>query len=160
MKLFSIICLLVVILLGFWNFRKPEASPKNSLSSQAELAHYHHDSKSGVLTITQSSQTAIVNINGLNVSDLKFKRPPGAITIIRDTGGSPSRYFGKLEANGSLMVINPNGVMIGPAGIINLDRGLTFSTLDSGVPPHGTDRQKPRFESYGDVYRLTQRPNP
>ncbi|MEC5127316.1 filamentous hemagglutinin N-terminal domain-containing protein, partial [Verrucomicrobiales bacterium BCK34] len=47
----------------------------------------------------------------------------------RVTGGNPSAIHGALKANGNVFVINPNGILVGANGVIDV-HGLALSTLD------------------------------
>jgi filamentous hemagglutinin family protein len=51
-------------------------------------------------------------------------------TLNRVTGGSPSAILGNLRATGSLYVINPQGVIVGPSGVVSTGGRFVASTLD------------------------------
>jgi hypothetical protein len=46
------------------------------------------------------------------------------------TGGSPSAILGSLNATGSVYLINPQGVLVGPTGIISTGGRFVAATLD------------------------------
>ncbi|MCB1203759.1 MAG: filamentous hemagglutinin N-terminal domain-containing protein, partial [Verrucomicrobiae bacterium] len=52
-----------------------------------------------------------------------------AAVLNRVNGGDPSAIHGALKANGNVFVINPNGILVGPGGTIDV-HGLVLSTLD------------------------------
>uniref|UniRef100_UPI0015751432 beta strand repeat-containing protein n=1 Tax=Caulobacter sp. S45 TaxID=1641861 RepID=UPI0015751432 len=86
----------------------------------------------GGLTITQSSNKAIINWSGFSIGQggkVQFDNGKGA-TLNRVTGGSVSAIDGLLGATGSVYVINPNGVIIGKTGVVNVGGTFVASTLD------------------------------
>ena len=56
---------------------------------------------------------------------------PGAnsIALNRVVGPRPTTFFGKLDANGQVFIVNPNGVIFGPGAQVNVG-GLLASTLN------------------------------
>ena len=87
----------------------------------------------GNLQIRQNSRNAIINWNDFSIAkgELTQFRQPGvnAAVLNRVTGGNPSAIHGALRANGNVFVINPNGILVGPSGTIDV-HGLVLSTLD------------------------------
>ena len=72
----------------------------------------------GTLTITQSSNKAIINWNGFSIGQggqVAFDNGKGA-TLNRVTGAQVSSLDGLLTATGSVYLINPNGVIVGKSG--------------------------------------------
>lgn len=86
-----------------------------------------------VLTITQSSNRAIIDWHGFSIGageTTRFNLPAASAAILnRVTGGNPSVLLGKLSSNGQVYLINPSGVVIGPHGKVNT-AGFVASTLD------------------------------
>ena len=76
----------------------------------------------GNTTIRQNSSRAIINWNDFSIDPGKWMQflQPGKDSAVlnRVLGGNPSRIFGEIRANGQVFVINPNGVLIGPGGVI------------------------------------------
>jgi len=66
---------------------------------------------------TSSARTAI-NWQHFNVGPdhrITFNQPDGkSITLNRVIGSDPSKIYGAITSNGQLILVNPNGVMIGP----------------------------------------------
>ncbi|WP_207888290.1 filamentous hemagglutinin N-terminal domain-containing protein [Pseudomonas sp. 30_B] len=66
---------------------------------------------------TSSARTAI-NWQRFNVGPdhrITFNQPDGkSVTLNRVIGGDPSKIYGAITSNGQLILVNPNGVMIGP----------------------------------------------
>ncbi len=86
------------------------------------------------LTVNQSSQTAIINWQDFSIGtgeSTTFVQPnASALAINRVVSGNPTAIYGALSANGNVMVINPNGVIVGANGMIDVN-ALTLSTLDA-----------------------------
>lgn len=112
MKLISIVTLAAIILFsGFAllsNFKRHEKSE----APRAAIIEFKGD----------------VDIDDLN--DFIENQRPDTLTLIRVTDESPTKIFGELKAKGSVMIINPKGVVVGPSGIIDLAPAVSSSTLD------------------------------
>jgi filamentous hemagglutinin family protein len=84
-------------------------------------------------TITQSSQNLSLSWKSFNVGTtetINFVQPSAtaiAVNRIYDTNGS--QILGRMNANGQVFLINPNGVLFGAGAQINVG-GLVASTLD------------------------------
>ena len=92
-------------------------------------------------TIEQNSPKLSVNWQRFNVGSqetVNFVQPSAAaiaVNRIYDTAGS--QILGKLNANGQVWLINPNGVLFGPGAQVNVG-GLIASTLElNGVSGDG-----------------------
>jgi len=87
----------------------------------------------GELGITQSSHRAIIEWDSFSINQeetTRFFQPnSSSVALNRVMGGDPSSIFGSLKANGNVFVINPNGILVGPNGSIDVN-GLVLSTLD------------------------------
>ena len=69
------------------------------------------------LTISQSSRTGIVNWSSFSIgqgNQVQFNNGSGA-TLNRVTGNVPSSINGVLSATGSVYLVNPSGVVVGPS---------------------------------------------
>ena len=88
----------------------------------------------GAQTITQTSQKAVIDWASFNVgqgNSLTFVTPNAdGATLNRVTGTTGSTIAGQISANGSVYLINPNGIQITQTGVINAGRGFVASTLD------------------------------
>ncbi|WP_323144252.1 YDG domain-containing protein [Massilia phyllosphaerae] len=84
-------------------------------------------------TVTQSSQNLSLVWKSFNTDaseTVNFVQPSSsaiAVNRILDTSGT--QFFGHLNANGQVYLINPNGVLFGAGSQINVG-GLVASTLD------------------------------
>ena len=98
------------------------------VAGQANIA-----SSGNTLTITQLTNNAIINWRGfsINAGQLTQFLQPSALSaaLNRVTGGDPSTIYGTLRANGKIYLINPNGITVGPTGVINT-QSFIGSTLD------------------------------
>jgi filamentous hemagglutinin family protein len=87
---------------------------------------------SGVTTIHQISDRAVVNWQSFNVNAgevVKFIQPSSTAAILnRVTGGSVSNINGLVEGNGRVYLINPNGIVVGANGVVNVNGGFVGST--------------------------------
>jgi filamentous hemagglutinin family protein len=87
----------------------------------------------GKLRIQQSSANAIIHWDDFSIKAdelTQFVQPNKQSAVLnRVTGGDPSEIHGALRANGNVFVINPNGILVGPGGSIDV-HGLVLSTLD------------------------------
>ena len=90
-------------------------------------------SNGAVTTITQGSDKLAINWNGFNIGTgetVNFNQPSrDAIALNRVLGTGASEILGKLNANGRVFLINPNGILFGAGASVNVG-GLVASTLD------------------------------
>ncbi|CAN5872471.1 hypothetical protein BH11PSE12_BH11PSE12_20340 [soil metagenome] len=87
----------------------------------------------GAMLINQSTQRAVIQWNGFSIGQGKqvtFAQPnSSAATLNVVTGSSASAIAGTLNANGSVYLINQNGIAITPSGLIDTRAGFIASTL-------------------------------
>ncbi len=82
--------------------------------------------------VTQSSRNAIINWGAFSIGvgqSVRFENGSGA-TLNRVTGPLPSQIDGSLSASGSVFLVNPNGIVIGPTGQIVTGGSFIASTHD------------------------------
>ncbi|HTS94533.1 MAG TPA: filamentous hemagglutinin N-terminal domain-containing protein, partial [Stellaceae bacterium] len=83
--------------------------------------------------ITTNSQRTIINWTGVSLKPgeiMSFVQPSaGAATLNRVTGPDPSVLLGTLSSNGQVLLINPNGIVVGQGARIDT-AGFVASTLD------------------------------
>lgn len=110
-------------------------SPLRSNPSGGVVIHgdVNFSSSGSRLLINQSSANAIINWDDFSIKSgeiTQFVQPgSGSAVLNRVTGGSQSEIQGALRANGNVFVINPNGILVGANGTIDV-HGLVLSTLD------------------------------
>ncbi|MEW6673789.1 MAG: filamentous hemagglutinin N-terminal domain-containing protein, partial [Thermodesulfobacteriota bacterium] len=80
------------------------------------------------MTVNQATPKAIINWQQFGIAQSEAVRffQPGAASIAlnRVVGVDPSIINGLLSANGRIFVINPNGLLVGPTGQINVNSFL------------------------------------
>ena len=89
-------------------------------------------------TIQQNSSALSLDWQSFNIANneaVKFIQPDkNAIVLNRILGNSASQIFGKLDANGQVILVNPNGLFFGNSAVINvgglLASGLSISSAD------------------------------
>ena len=85
-----------------------------------------------VMNINQSSSKAVMNWNsfdiGQNATVNIFQPGTSAVMLNRVTSANPSQILGQLNANGQVVLVNPNGVLFGKDGSVNAS-SFTASTL-------------------------------
>ncbi|NNE91957.1 MAG: filamentous hemagglutinin N-terminal domain-containing protein, partial [Verrucomicrobiales bacterium] len=88
----------------------------------------------GHLKILQSTDKAIINWQDFSIQAgevTEFIQPGrGSLALNRVVSGNPSAIFGTLKANGGVMLINTNGILVGAGGLVDVAGSLTLSTLD------------------------------
>ncbi|CAO3357799.1 MBG domain-containing protein [Azospirillum palustre] len=84
------------------------------------------------LIIDQSSPNAVVNWQSFSIGagNTVHVNNGGGATLNRVTGNVPSRLDGSLTATGSVYLINPAGVAVGPGGRVATGGSFVASTLD------------------------------
>ena len=77
----------------------------------------------GAVTINQASNIAIINWQSFSINSgesTSFLQPgANSAALNRVLGGQTSLINGTLSANGQIYLINGNGVIVGPGGVIN-----------------------------------------
>lgn len=106
------------------------ANPSDGVVSFGDI---QFEGGAGNLTIRQGSDAAIINWGSFSIQRGEVTRfvQPGSNSAVlnRVTGSDASALDGALEANGKVFLINPNGIIVGPSGTIDVG-GLVLSTLD------------------------------
>jgi len=84
------------------------------------------------MTVGQSSDRGIIDWQGFSIgaaNKVAFENGSGA-TLNRVTGGNLSSIAGQLSATGSVYLVNPNGVVVGPGGQVLTGGSFVASTRD------------------------------
>jgi len=87
------------------------------------------------LTINQIAEKAVIDWTSFNIDAGKtvhFAQPSAGAILNRVRGGNdPSQIFGTLSATGTVMLMNPNGVMFGRDSVVNVGSLIaTTGTID------------------------------
>jgi len=81
--------------------------------------------------VIQSSPRAVIDWRSFSIGageQVNFRQPSAAsATLNRVTGGEASSILGRLTANGTVYLLNPNGILIGPGAKIDVG-GLVATT--------------------------------
>ncbi|HEV7442728.1 MAG TPA: filamentous hemagglutinin N-terminal domain-containing protein, partial [Steroidobacteraceae bacterium] len=84
------------------------------------------------LRVTQTTDQAVLNWASFNVSadgHVIFQQPSStSVALNRIFQESPSNIFGRVDANGQIYLVNPNGFVFGPTAKVNA-AGILASTL-------------------------------
>ncbi len=124
----------------------------------------------GTVTINQASNIAIINWQTFSIGSgelTKFVQPcSSSAALNRVLGGQTSIIDGTLSANGQVYLINGNGVVVGPGGVVTANTFLA-STRDiadadfvsgnfhfTGSNPAGVQNQGTINALGGDVYLI------
>jgi filamentous hemagglutinin family protein len=109
------------------------------------------------VTIHQATPKAIINWQQFNIAPnevTRFIQPSGsAIALNRIFDANPSQIFGSLQANGSVILLNPNGIMFGPNAQVNVN-GLIDQQLGQEC---GDDQRRRRRRVFAGAQRGKQR---
>ncbi|MBU3948856.1 MAG: filamentous hemagglutinin N-terminal domain-containing protein [Proteobacteria bacterium] len=74
--------------------------------------------------IQQSSQRAVIDWRGFSIQqneDVRFAQPSvSSATLNRVTGNQESVILGRMDANGQVLLVNPNGIIFGKGAQINV----------------------------------------
>lgn len=85
------------------------------------------------MVVRQDGQRAVVNWNAFSIgkgNTVTFAQPgAGAATLNVVKGNQSSEIAGSLKANGSVFLINQNGIAITPTGVVDTRAGFVASTL-------------------------------
>ena len=86
-----------------------------------------------IVTIQQNTSKVILNWQSFNIAPgelTRFLQPSArAMALNRILDQNPSQIFGSLQANGIVLLLNPNGVLFGPNAQVNVN-GLVASSLN------------------------------
>jgi filamentous hemagglutinin family protein len=124
---------LAVLITGASIANSAAAGPVLPTNGQLQAGSVGIGAPSGsILTINQSSNRAIIDWSSFSIGfggTVQFNNGTGA-TLNRVTGTSGSAIDGLLNGTGSVYLINPNGVIIGKSGVVNVGGTFVASTLD------------------------------
>ena len=108
--------------------------------------------RGGELTINQPDGTSLIINQGSkraagdwssfdidNGEQVEVRQPDATSLMLgRVTGGSPTQIQGSLSANGGVILVNPNGMLVGPSAVIN-----TLPTASTRCEPRGLHGWRP-----------------
>lgn len=92
------------------------------------------DTAPGTVTVNQSTARAVIDWNSFSVGQgntINFQQPNAdSATLNRVTGNATTTIAGNVIANGSIYLVNPNGIAITSTGAVRTGGGFVASTLD------------------------------
>ncbi|VFM97337.1 MAG: filamentous hemagglutinin family N-terminal domain-containing protein [Candidatus Kentron sp. G] len=124
-----------IVLIGLAGSAAIQADPDpNALPTGAQVvsgsAQIHQAGSE--MTIDQGTNKLITNWQSFDIganAGVTFNQPTtSSVALNRVSGQSPSQIFGRLSANGQVMLVNPSGVVFGQGSQVNVG-GITTSTL-------------------------------
>jgi filamentous hemagglutinin family protein len=124
---FSLLSLtaLCSVLSGGAAFAGPEGG--NVVAGQATISR----PDANTTNINQSTDRGIIDWATFNVAKqetVNFKQPKStSMTLNRILGQNPSQILGAVNANGRVVLLNPNGVVFGAGGSVNVNGLITTS---------------------------------
>lgn len=121
---------MAISLLSLTWFHALQAKPSGAEIRHGKVSIHHQEEN---LHVKQHSKYAILHwkdfsINEGELTEFHLENSAGA-TLNRVTGSQMSRLMGTLRSNGKVYLINPNGILVGPKGVIET-AGTILSTLD------------------------------
>lgn len=88
---------------------------------------------SSTLNVNQSTDRAVINWNSFSIGQggtVNFNQPSSSsATLNRVTGSTPSSIAGTINAPGTVLLVNPNGIAITKSGVVNVG-SFAASSLD------------------------------
>lgn len=112
----------------------PPFALANPRGGQVRQGQVRIQNVEGQLRVHQESQRAVIDWESFSIDRgevTRFLQPnANAAALNRVRGAAASRIEGMLRANGKVYLINPNGILIGPSGSIDVG-GFVASTLDT-----------------------------
>ncbi|HVT37164.1 MAG TPA: filamentous hemagglutinin N-terminal domain-containing protein, partial [Nevskiaceae bacterium] len=92
--------------------------------------------------VNQAATHAVINWNDFSIDSgelVQFNQPSATAAILnRVTGGNLSQIYGQMKANGRVLLVNPNGIVFGSGGQVDVG-GLVASTLNITDANFNTD---------------------
>ena len=123
-------CQLVAVVLSLTAVAAAQAAP---VGGQIASGAGSISQSGSTTTIQQSSPTLSLNWTSFNIAPaetVNFVQPSAAaLAVNRILGTDGTQILGRLNANGQVYLINPNGVLFGRGAQVNVG-GLVASTLD------------------------------
>ena len=128
----SVLCFLPGLVPCSWG----QASPPLPTGEQVAAGGATFQRADTVLTITQSTPTAIINWSSFNIAanhTANILQPSATAMLLNHVVGvngviPPSVINGMLTANGIVFLLNQNGILFGPTAQVNVG-GLVASTI-------------------------------
>lgn len=105
------------------------SNPANPTISNGDVQILNMDKQ----LLIHASNGSVINWENFSIANdelTKFIQPSSDSSVLNKVVGSlKSEILGKLEANGNVLLLNPNGILIGKEAVIDTN-GFLISTLD------------------------------
>lgn len=126
----------IAAILMTWNIPSTAAAPAaNALPTGGKVTYGAATitQNGNALNINQSSGSAIASFGTFSIGAnavVNINQPGAASSFLaRVTGSDPSQIYGLLKSNGAVALINQNGILVGPSGVVDVSRFIA-STLN------------------------------
>ena len=93
-----------------------------TISQSANAMVIHQDTSKAIVNWQSFDIGSVARVNVIQPSET-------SVLLNRVVGNNPSQIFGSLDANGQVILVNPNGILFGKDGSVNAN-AFTASTLD------------------------------
>jgi filamentous hemagglutinin family protein len=111
----------------------PAPAMANPVGGQVDAGAATFSASGSALTIHQATERAIYQWQDFSIGageTTRFAQPSSSsVALNRVVGANPSMLLGRLEANGHVILLNPNGIAVGGSATIETS-GFIASTLD------------------------------
>ncbi len=108
---------------------KPAALPTKPVISHGKVNITRNKDS---MNVKMSSAKGIINWQSFNIAQNKhviFQQPPNSVVLNRVVGSTPSSIAGRLQSDGRVILVNPNGIAITKTGVIRA-KSFIASTLN------------------------------
>ena len=109
----------------------PPAKTQLPTGGQVTAGQARVSQSGATMSITQDSARAVINWKSFDVgsqAQVNIAQPSSSSVLLnRITGNSPSQIFGRINANGQVILSNPNGVYFSPTATVDVG-SLTATT--------------------------------
>ncbi|WP_083664414.1 beta strand repeat-containing protein [Herminiimonas arsenitoxidans] len=119
-----------------WNIPAMAAAPApNTLPTGGTVTYGNatFTQNGNTLNINQTTNQAIATFTTFSIganATVDINQPSAAAAFLaRVTGSDPSLIYGMLKSNGTVALINQNGILVGPTGVVDVARFIA-STLN------------------------------
>lgn len=122
----------VLALIGLAGLSSVHAAPTGgTIAAGNGIGNIHTTLDQKQVSINQHTQKLIIDWNSFSIGAderVTFNQPDrGSVALNKVNGLSPSSILGRMDANGQVFLVNPNGIVFGKSAEVNVG-GLVAST--------------------------------
>lgn len=109
------------------------------------------------MTVNQTTQKAVINWDDFSINTGEralFKNAPyggSSVTLNRVTSGKVSSLQGFLKSDGSIFIVNKNGIVVGKNAVLDIGRHLVMTTNDIDDNDFNSSTGKYEFNKAGNA---------